>query len=68
VLALVERRLTAGEVVADLVQDSLEIRRSEKKHGLSGDDTDRWAALDHAEAGLARLNEHRTLLARLAST
>lgn len=66
VLGLVERRITAGEAVADLLQDSLEMRRNEKKYFLSGDDADLWEALDHAEMGLARLNEHRTLFARLA--
>jgi signal transduction histidine kinase len=67
VLGLVERGLAAGEVVADLLQDSLEMRRNEKKYFLSGDDADLWAALDHADRGLARLREQAELFNRLAS-
>lgn len=67
VLGLVEARIIAGEVVADLLQDSLEMRRNEKKYFLSDDDADLWAALDHADMGLTRLRDHAALFERLAA-
>lgn len=67
VLGVIERRIAAGEVVADLLQDSLEMRRYEKKYFLSGDEADLKSALTGVDHAISRVRESRELFARLAS-
>lgn len=66
-LSTIETRLQQGDVVAELLQDSLEMRRFEKKFYSSGEHGDLAAARDHAEAALERVQENEAELARHAS-
>jgi signal transduction histidine kinase len=66
-LGWVERKVIAGQVVADLLQDTLEMRRNEKKYFLSGNGEDLEAALEHTDAALARLDASAPMFARVAS-
>ncbi|WP_018880526.1 sensor histidine kinase [Thioalkalivibrio sp. ALE30] len=61
-LSTIETRLQQGDVVAELLQDSLEMRRFEKKFYSSGEHGDLAAARDHAEAALERLEDNQTAL------
>lgn len=66
-LSTIETRLQQGDVVAELLQDSLEMRRFEKKFYSSGEHGDLAAARDHAEAALERVRENEAALAQHAS-
>ncbi|OOC50791.1 MULTISPECIES: sensor histidine kinase [Thioalkalivibrio] len=65
-LSTIETRLQQGDVVAELLQDSLEMRRFEKKFYGSGEHGDLAAARDHAEAALERVRENEAALAQHA--
>ena len=67
-VGLVEGKIRSGEAVAGLLQDTLEMRRDEKKYFLSGNPEDLRSALGHVDAGLARVREGAEVFARLAST
>lgn len=67
-LSTIENRLQQGDVVAELLQDSLEMRRFEKKFYSSGEPGDLAAARDHAEAALERLERNESALGRHAGT
>jgi signal transduction histidine kinase len=67
VLGVIERRIAAGEMVADLLQDSLEMRRYEKKYFLSRDEADLQSALTGVDHAIARVRESRELFVRLTS-
>ncbi|HSO99981.1 MAG TPA: sensor histidine kinase, partial [Thioalkalivibrio sp.] len=54
-----EAGLDQGDVVADLLRDSLEMRRHEKRYYVDGDVADLQAASDYARTSLDRLNEAR---------
>lgn len=66
-VGLVEQKIRAGEAVAGLLQDTLEMRRDEKKYFLSGDAEDLQSALAHVDAGLAHVRGGSQAFARLAS-
>ncbi len=66
-VGLVEQKIRAGEAVAGLLQDTLEMRRDEKKYFLSGDAEDLRSALGHVDAGLAHVRGGSAVFARLAS-
>lgn len=68
VLSTIETRLQQGDVVAELLQDSLEMRRFEKKFYSTGEHGDLAAARDHAEAALERVRDNEEALARHATT
>ncbi len=66
-VGLVEQKIRAGEAVASLLQDTLEMRRDEKKYFLSGNAADLQSALGHVDAGLAHVRGGREVFTRLAS-
>ena len=66
-LKALEQRLAEGELVADLLQDTLEMRRNEKRYFLYEEAADLDAAIAQAEASLGRLRHGGTVLDRLAS-
>ncbi|MFN2349019.1 MAG: sensor histidine kinase [Thioalkalivibrio sp.] len=54
-----EAGLDQGDVVADLLRDSLEMRRHEKRYYVDGDAADLQTASDYARTSLDRLNQAR---------
>ena len=63
----IEARLQQGDVVAELLQDTLEMRRFEKKFYSSGKPADLEAAREHAKAALERVRGEHAGLERHAS-
>lgn len=61
-LAGIERRVDRSDIVAAFLQDSLEMRRFEKKFYADEDPADLAAARRHAAIALQRLEEHRAVL------
>lgn len=63
----IERGLERGDIVARLLQDSLEMRRFEKKFYAGEDPDDLQAARRHATIAVERLEAHGARLGPLAS-
>jgi signal transduction histidine kinase len=61
-LAGIESRVDRSDIVAAFLQDSLEMRRFEKKFYANEDPADLAAARRHASIALQRLEEHRAVL------